>query len=260
MISDSKLIQSGYDIINQVKINCIKYNLDYETIVNNHIFISNSTSTTYISDQMLNDLYNCCDIGINTCVGEGFGLCNLEHGSIGKPQIISGVGALVDIFNNDISKVIEPVSEIYVADHIDYHGGYIKICKTDDFVNGMIQYYDNKELYQIHGNKCRTHILYNYKWKNILDNLQSLLTNMNILTYKTKYGLISLYRNELYIKESFDHNQYWDETTLKLLKEYIDPNKNILDIGAHCGTSSIVYASYLNEGSFVYAFEPQKNV
>lgn len=74
MISDSKLIQSGYDIINQVKINCIKYNLDYETIVNNHIFISNSTSTTYISDQMLNDLYNCCDIGINTCVGEGFGL------------------------------------------------------------------------------------------------------------------------------------------------------------------------------------------
>jgi FkbM family methyltransferase len=44
------------------------------------------------------------------------------------------------------------------------------------------------------------------------------------------------------------------------LRKYIDPNKNILEIGANCGTSSLVYASFLNDNSKLYAYEPQKFV
>ena len=77
--------QEGYDILNLIKISCIKYDIDFNTVINSHIY--KYPKKNQMSDEMLNCLYNSCDIGINTCVGEGFGLCNLEHASLGKPQI-----------------------------------------------------------------------------------------------------------------------------------------------------------------------------
>jgi hypothetical protein len=37
-------------------------------------------------------------------------------------------------------------------------------------------------------------------------------------TYKTNYGLITLYKNEVYIGEQFKQGKYWDEKTLLNLK------------------------------------------
>ena len=78
-------------------------------------------------------------------------------------------------------------------------------------------------------------------------------------SFKTKYGLLSCYSNETYITKKFKEGLYWDEDTLLQLKQYIDPTKNILEIGGHCGTSSIVYSSFLIEGK-CYVFEPQQNL
>jgi len=77
-------------------------------------------------------------------------------------------------------------------------------------------------------------------------------------TFRTKYGLVSLLQNEIYIGDSFRRGNYWDEDTLLKLKEYVNPKRNILEIGGHCGTSTILYASFLDEGSMVYVYEPQK--
>lgn len=85
-------------------------------------------------------------------------------------------------------------------------------------------------------------------------------TNSNIIRTHTKYGVLSLYANETYITPTFVAGNYWDEATLLELKKYIDPTKNIIEIGAHCGTSSIVYASFLSPGAKIYAFEPQYNL
>ena len=79
-------------------------------------------------------------------------------------------------------------------------------------------------------------------------------------TFNTKYGKITLYKNDVYIVKDFNEGKYWDDDTLCKLKNYINPDKNILEIGGHCGTSSIVYASYLNKGSKVFVYEPQKNL
>lgn len=75
-------LQNGYDVLNLIKISCIKYGLNYNDVINNHIYKFNDDKI--MSDEMLNYLYNACDIGINTCGGEGFGLCNLEHGWFNK--------------------------------------------------------------------------------------------------------------------------------------------------------------------------------
>ncbi len=83
---------------------------------------------------------------------------------------------------------------------------------------------------------------------------------MIINTYKTNFGLISLLKNDYGITKYFDNGSYYDINTLLLLKEYINPNKNILEIGGHCGTSSLVYSSYLNDNSKLFVYEPQKNM
>ena len=82
----------------------------------------------------------------------------------------------------------------------------------------------------------------------------------NTYTYNTHFGKITLYQNELFIGTSFRENKYWDEDTLWKLKEFIDPNRNILEIGGHCGTSTVVYASFLNPDKKIYVYEPQNNL
>ena len=78
-------------------------------------------------------------------------------------------------------------------------------------------------------------------------------------TFETKFGKVTLYKNETYIGHEFQHGRYWDEETLLQLKKYIGPTKNVLEIGAHCGTSTLVYSTFLTTGK-VYAFEPQKKL
>lgn len=79
-------------------------------------------------------------------------------------------------------------------------------------------------------------------------------------TYNTDYGKITLYKNEFYIGESFKQNKYWDIDTLLKLRQFIDPNRNILEIGGHCGTSTMVYSSFLSNENKIYVYEPQRNM
>ena len=78
--------------------------------------------------------------------------------------------------------------------------------------------------------------------------------------FKTPYGLITLYSNETFIIEPFKQDSYWDIDSLHLLKKYIDPTRNILEIGGHSGTSTLVYASFLNNENKIYVYEPQLNM
>ena len=79
-------------------------------------------------------------------------------------------------------------------------------------------------------------------------------------TYNTEYGLVTLYKNELWIGGEFQRGDYWDIDTLLKLREYVNPNRNILEIGGHCGTSTLVYSSFLNNENKIYVYEPQNNM
>lgn len=156
----------------------------------NHIYTNPSYDNSY-NDETLNLLYNASDIGINTCSGEGFGLCNLEHGGIGRPQIISNVGALGDIFTNDYATLIHPVAEYYITNRIDFHGGYLKICNASDFTNALIKYFDNRELLEHHGKLCREQILIKYDSNNILALLNSYIHQVSSAQLESDQTLIS---------------------------------------------------------------------
>ncbi len=66
--------------------------LDLAEVGNRMILINTSGGTVY-TDVAINDIYNMCDIGVNTSEGEGYGLCQLEHLQTGAPQIVTDVGS-----------------------------------------------------------------------------------------------------------------------------------------------------------------------
>jgi FkbM family methyltransferase len=79
-------------------------------------------------------------------------------------------------------------------------------------------------------------------------------------TYETQYGLVTLYKNETFIGSCFKSGLYWDGKILLSLQKYIDPNRNILEIGGHCGTSTLVYSTFINNDKKIFVYEPQQNM
>ena len=171
----------GYNIEDYFRISCLKYDANYIDLINNNVFVKENN---LYSDQKLNFLYNACDIGINTSIGEGFGICNLEHAGLGKPQIVSNIGGLKDIFKKENSIPIVPVSEIYVSSNIYFPGGYAKICSTDDFVSAIDKYYENADIILEHGTKCKKMILEKFNWKKILEKLNNIINDEFYLNKK----------------------------------------------------------------------------
>jgi len=156
---------SGYNLRNIIKTECMKYGMDYTHIMNNCI----ETMGVYrITDEKMNLMYNACDVGINTCIGEGFGLCNLEHAGLGKPQVVSNVGGLKDIFKDFPEMTINPVAEYNISSHTDGHNGLAYLCRAVDFADRLYDIYTNYERYTVIAERCSEYILKRYDWNIIL--------------------------------------------------------------------------------------------
>jgi len=65
---------------------------------NKLILSSTSNQIPSVSEEKLNIIYNACDVGINTSIGEGWGLVNWEHAATGKLQIMPNHSALSEIW------------------------------------------------------------------------------------------------------------------------------------------------------------------
>lgn len=175
LIHCDMVVSSGYDIYELIKIECIKEKVDYATICDNHII---KLSEIRVSDEKMNYLYNACDVGINTCIGEGFGLCSFEHITLGKPQVVSLVGAHKDIFKNYNEFTVAPVAEYQISAHTDDHLGTVFICNSKDFADKLNTIYHYYKKYEIIANKCGKYIKDKYNWNDILKYFESCLNEL----------------------------------------------------------------------------------
>ena len=69
-------------------------------------------SDNALDDHALNELYNACDVGINTSMGEGWGLVSMEHAATLRAQIVPQHSACQEIWQDKADCV--PASETYV--------------------------------------------------------------------------------------------------------------------------------------------------
>ena len=158
-------MNGGWDLGELILSECRKYNLNVQDFHKHIIILQNPQQ---ITDFEINVMYNVGDVGINTCDGEGFGLCNFEQAGVGVAQIVPHIGGFRDFFvKNENSLLIDP-SQTYYCDHgRDYVGGEPEVCNVNDFVKGLDYYYENRGVLEKHGIAARKKILTNYQWKNI---------------------------------------------------------------------------------------------
>ena len=91
-----------------------------------------------LSEQEITSLYEYCDIGINTCEGEGFGLCNYEHAYHGKPQIMPNFPQFSGLYPEGSIYYIEPKHEYYIENR-DANGGLAKVVDYQDVGEAILK-------------------------------------------------------------------------------------------------------------------------
>jgi hypothetical protein len=91
-------------------------------------------------DEMLNTIYNACDVGINTADGEGWGLVSFEHASCRKPQVVPAHTACLDIW--DEAAQLADIATWVVDKDLGVERGLISVKSAVDRLNEL--YYDKK--------------------------------------------------------------------------------------------------------------------
>ena len=142
------------------------YELEKQGLNNYSQFVCNDK---HLSDEDINKIYAMSEVGLNTCDGEGFGLCNYEHASFGRPQILSRVGGLMDYFNEDNSLLCVPKIVCY---NTDMERG--DVVDPEDVADKMLKYYTARSLYNKHANKVKE-ISDKYLWKEEIDKMMEVL-------------------------------------------------------------------------------------
>ena len=155
-------MHGGWDLSDLIVSECRKYDIEIEDLKKHLIILQNPQQ---ISDFDINIMYNVGDIGLNTCDGEGFGLCNFEQAGVGVPQIVPNIGGFKDFFIKGKNSILIDPKWTYYCDHSrDFVAGEAEVCEVDDYVNALEFYYTHKQIIMTHGEAARANILTNYSW------------------------------------------------------------------------------------------------
>jgi len=89
---------------------------------------------------MLNNIYNAVDVGVNTCKGEGWGLVNFEHAACRVAQVVPAHTSCREIF--------EGYGRLIRCDHVDVDVNYAREmpCPSSDHLAEILtDLYENRE-------------------------------------------------------------------------------------------------------------------
>ena len=89
-------------------------------------------------DSELNLLYNACDVGINTSMGEGWGMVSFEHGATGAAQIVPAHSACDDLWRGRAELI--PPARMYIPDFSVLEMGEVSAEGVAQALNNL---YDN---------------------------------------------------------------------------------------------------------------------
>jgi glycosyltransferase involved in cell wall biosynthesis len=167
----------GWDIIRLAQ----RYGFDERLVIT-----SIGQHLPHVPDDRLNLIYNACDVGLNTGLGEGWGLTSWEHGAIGAPQIVPDHSVFSEIWGDAAIYVPTIADFVYEATNT-----VARVPSTDGVVEKLEWAYQDwktgsKEL-KVLGKKAIeiTHKP-EYQWKNIAEKLDVIFdevkgANVNIL-------------------------------------------------------------------------------
>jgi glycosyltransferase involved in cell wall biosynthesis len=165
-------IKGFWDLLELFEIEVKKRGID---VVEARKYITSIARPQQMSDRDINILYNSCDIGLNTCEGEGFGLCQFEHLAVGCPQVAPDIGGFKEFLNDSNSILTKPKWFYYVDKIRDGIGGYAEVSDPKDIADAIWKYYTNPNLVKQHGVNGRKNIVQNYSWKDMVGVLHKII-------------------------------------------------------------------------------------
>jgi len=94
--------------VQDLGVNVVELSLRYG-FDNKLILSTTADKIPSVFDDQLNVIYNATDVGINTSLGEGWGLVNWEHAATGKMQILPSHSALREVWTEKTAKMLPTV-------------------------------------------------------------------------------------------------------------------------------------------------------
>ena len=146
------LRDAGWHIHTLIK----RYNMQERIIISNK-----NQGFQNVSIEDLNLIYNATDVGINTSLGEGFGLTNTEHAVTGAPQIVPDHSACTELFE-DCGLLIPTI-----MDHTYEQTMTIgRLVTPEGLAEQLEKIYCEEGLLENLGYKCRMKFTqYEYSWE-----------------------------------------------------------------------------------------------
>lgn len=149
----------GWDIIKLTQ----RYKIDHRVILTNTL-----PNLQTIPIQHLNTIYNACDVGLNTSLGEGWSLTNMEHASIGGVQVVPNHSALTELYQD--CGILIPVNQWLTGNETLTVSGMVS---QEDVAEALQTAYDSREdkLVQLSKKSRQKFSSDAYKWENIVENI-----------------------------------------------------------------------------------------
>ena len=115
------------------------------------------------TDDDVNIIYNCGNVGISCAEGEGFGLCTFEQMSLGIPQIVPEITGHLEYCNEDNSIMVKPKTRYYIPQAYNTVTGEAHVVDPEDVSKAMERYVFDEDLRKLHG-KAGAEKVQEYTW------------------------------------------------------------------------------------------------
>jgi glycosyltransferase involved in cell wall biosynthesis len=125
--------------------------------------------------EQLNKVYNAVDVGINTCIGEGWGLVNTEHAATGVAQLVPDHTSLKEIFDG------VPRIACHGSETDRNYGLERPLPEPESMAELLTNYYENRMALKAAGDWCykRVHeqpYTWPYVQQQMLSSIEELLS------------------------------------------------------------------------------------
>ncbi len=148
---------AGFDIIEL----CVRYKIEDRLIITN-----TKDKIQSVPVEHLNLIYNACDVGLSTTLGEGWGLTNVEHAATGAIQIVPAHSACKEIFDG-CGKLIDVNQWLTNNDTLTTSG----LVHPKDVANALQEVYEDKPLrLELAEKGYKKFSSSEYTWKYITEN------------------------------------------------------------------------------------------